>query len=83
MHQCDAPHTGDRGQGEGARGQGEGARGQGDDADARGAHRYPDEPPPVTRPVAGKPDPALTREAGQYVAGADGTQEITTPDADH
>jgi hypothetical protein len=65
MRRSDATHT----------------EGRGDDADARGAHRYPDEPPPVTRPV--KPDPALTREAGQYVAGADGTQAITTPDDDH
>lgn len=50
-----------------------------DDADARGEHRYPDEVPPPRRDGTDQAEAALTREPGQYVAGADGTQQIAAP----
>lgn len=59
-----------------------------DDADVRGEHRYPEkeELDPLrkrrVRPKADamhEADEALTRDPDQYVAGAEGTQRITTP----
>ena len=47
-----------------------------DDADVRGEHQYPDEPAP-DRPESDDQE-ALSREPGEYVAGADGTQPVTT-----
>jgi hypothetical protein len=46
-----------------------------DDADVRGEHCYPDEA------AADRSDEerALTRQPGQYVAGAEGTQRVITP----
>jgi hypothetical protein len=55
-----------------------------DDADVRGDHRYPDEAQPDRSDVlhvgreAVKASAGLTREPGQYAAGAEGTQRITT-----
>jgi len=60
-----------------------------DDADARGEHQYPDESAPTRVEAApdlsrrsgeaAKADEALTRDPSEYVAGAEGTQRITTP----
>ena len=58
-----------------------------DDADARGEHQYPDESAPTgsgpsrrTGAMAeADTDEALTRDPSEYVAGAEGTQRITTP----
>jgi hypothetical protein len=55
-----------------------------DDADVRGDHRYPDESQPDRSDVvhggraATEAADRLTREPGQYAAGAEGTQRITT-----
>jgi hypothetical protein len=51
--------------------------GETDDADVRGEHQYPDEP----QPDHCDDDDALSREPDAYVAGADGTQSVTTPDS--
>lgn len=59
-----------------------------DDADVRGEHRYPGDSQPDRSDLsrrsraAAEADEAaesLTREPDQYVAGAEGTQSITTP----
>jgi len=58
-----------------------------DDADVRGEHQYPDDAVPDRSDLsrrtrtAAEADPtaeALTREPDQYVAGAEGTQMIST-----
>lgn len=51
-----------------------------DDADARGEHVYPDEPGQPNSCVPEQPEQPLVRDPGSYVAGADGTQQVTTPE---
>jgi hypothetical protein len=57
--------------------------GESDDADVRGEHEYPTKTKPnrsvPVRQTGTVSDDALTREPCQYVAGAEGTQPITTP----
>lgn len=51
-----------------------------DDADARGEHDYGRQHPP--RPDEARDTPPL-RAPNSYVAGGDGTQQVTTPDTSH
>lgn len=50
-----------------------------DDADARGEHVYPDSPD-TPQQDGSVEEEAVVRRRTQYVAGADGTQEIPEPE---